>query len=151
MGYVGDPNCKASYIVDLNKLPPHLKEAINEHGFNEMKDTIPAQDLLEASTARTLIKIAKDEENNPIILLEPSYGNKAMDTYFNLFIDLMLAEPMQTKMARGGGNEHITTGNSISPAGQYEDTVLSSVHFITKHTEQTEEEQATAERIRQSR
>ena len=151
MGYVGDPNCKAAYVIDLNKLPQDIKDTINEHGFEEVKDTIHAQDLLEASVSRMMIKMARDSQDNPVVLLEPSYGSRDMNNYFNLFVDLMVAEPMQATMARDGGNKRITVGRSISPEGQYEDTNLSGVKFITKHTKQTKEEQQATERIRRSR
>lgn len=141
MGYVGDPNCKAAYIVDINKLPQHTKEVIDEKGFDMIKDAIPSQDMLMASVSRSMIKMARDAEDNPVILIEPSYGgNKNLDNYLNLFIDLALADPMQAKMARQGGNERIITGSSVSPEGQYEDTDLDSIRFIHKRDKSTQAE-----------
>jgi hypothetical protein len=156
MGYVGDANCKVAYLIDLNKLPNDLKKEIDEKSFEEIKDKIPAQDLLNASIARSIIKMTKDQKNKPVILLEPTYssvnkGDLEMDKYFNIFIDLMIAEPGKMKMARGGGNEQVTKGFSRSPEGQYEDLNLSSVKYIHRLSKPTEEEAKIIERIRSSR
>jgi len=156
MGYVGDPNCKVAYLVDLNRLPQDVRSEIEEKGFDEVKDRIPKQDLLNASLARSIIKMVKGPKGEPVILLEPSYtvvykDDVSMDRYFNLFIGLMVAEPMKAKMARDGGNESVTKGASLSPGGQYEDLDLNSVKFINKLSKPTKEEMEIIERIRSSR
>ena len=155
MGYVGDANCKVAYLVDLNKLPQNIKEELNEKEFEEIKDKIPAQDLLNACVARSLVKMTKDKEKQPVILLEPTYSkvyksDTAMDKYFNLFVDLMVTEPMKAKMARGGGKESVVKGYSRSSKGQYEDLDLSSVKFINKLSKPTKEDEEIMERIRSS-
>ena len=136
MGYVADPNCKAAYIIDINNLPQDIRSAINEHGFSKAKDTVPAQSLLEASVSRKMVKIAKDIDNQPIILMERSYGVKDMDSYFNSFINQNIAEPMDARMVESGGNKSITVGKSASPEGQYEDANLHGVRFITVSNEE---------------
>jgi hypothetical protein len=156
MGYVGDPNCKVAYLVDLNRLSQDIKNEIEERGIEEAKDRIPKQDLLNASLARSIIKMTKDRKEEPVILLEPTYtvvykGDVSMDRYFNLFIDLMVAEPMKAKMARGGGNDSVIKGHSLSPEGQYEDLNLNGVKFIHKLSKPTKEEIEVMERIRSSR
>ncbi|MDO8551302.1 MAG: hypothetical protein Q7S03_01305, partial [bacterium] len=156
MGYVGDPNCKVAYLVDLNKLPQGVRSEIEERGIEEVKDRISKQDLLNASLARSIIKMTKDRKEEPVILLEPTYtvvykGDVSMDRYFNLFVDLMVAEPMRAKMARGGGNDSVIKGRSLSPEGQYEDLDLNGVKFIYKLSKPTREEMEVMERIRSSR
>jgi len=156
MGYVGDSNCKVVYLVDLNRLPQGVRNEIEEKGVEEIKDKISKQDLLNASLARSIIKMTKDLKKEPVILLEPTYtivykGDASMDRYFNLFIDLMVAEPMKAKMARGGGNNSIIKGRSLSPEGQYEDSDLNGVKFIHKLSKPTQEEMEIMQRIRSSR
>lgn len=156
MGYVGDPNCKVAYLIDLNKLPQNIKNEVEEKGFEETKNKISKQDLLNASLARSIIKMARNQENKPVILLEPTYtvvykGDVSMDRYFNLFVDLMVVEPMKAKMARGGGSESVIKGKSLSPGGQYEDLDLNSVKFIHKLSKPTKEEIEVMGKIRSSR
>lgn len=156
MGYVGDANCKAVYLVDLNKLPKDTKDKLDQNGFEQIKDNLTASELLNISLARSIVKMTKDKDNKPVILLEPTYssinkGDFTMDKYFNLFIDLMVAESMQAKMARGNGNESVSKGASRSPGGQYEDLDLSSVGFIHKLSKPTKEEEEIMEIIRSSR
>ena len=156
MGYVGDPNCKVAYLVDLNRLPQDIRNEIEERGIEEAKDRISKQDLLNASLARSIIKMTRDRKNEPVVLLEPTYtvvykGDVSMDRYFNLFVDLMVAEPMKAKMARGGGNDSVIKGRSLSPEGQYEDLDLNGVKFIHKLNKPTKEEMEVMERIRSSR
>lgn len=155
MGYVGDANCKVAYLIDLNKLSQSIKQELEEKEFEEIKDQIPAQELLNASIARSIIKITKDKDNFPVILLEPTYssvnkGDLNMDRYFNLFIDLMIAEPGKMKMARAGGKESVSKAPSRSPGGQYEDLNLSEVKFIHKLSKPTKEDEEIMERIRSS-
>lgn len=156
MGYVGDPNCKVAYLVDLNRLPQDVRNEIEEKSIEEVKDGIPKQDFLNASLARSIMKMTRDQKNKPVILIEPTYtvaykDNVSMDRYFNLFINLMVAEPMKAKMARGGGNDSVTKGHSLSPEGQYEDLDLNGVEFIHKLSKPTKEEMEITERIRSSR
>jgi len=156
MGYVGDSNCKVAYLIDLNKLHQDVRNEIEERGFEKVKDKISKQELLNASLARSIIKMTKGRKEDPVILLEPTYtivykGDASMDRYFNLFVDLMVAEPMKAKMARGGGNDSVTKGHSLSPEGQYEDLDLNSVKFIHKLSKPTKEEAEVMERIRSSR
>lgn len=154
MGYVGDANCKVAYLVDLNKLPREWQDRLDEHEFDEIKNDIPMQELLNASLGRTIAKMA-EKDNKPVVLLEPTYtvnykGDTSKDKYFNMFVDLMVVEPMNAKMARGGGKKSVNVGSSRSSQGQYEDLDLSSVKFITKESKPTKEDQEIAERIRSS-
>lgn len=156
MGYVGDANCKTLYLVDLNKLPQDVKNKISENGFNEMKDGIHHQDILEASLARSIVKITKDQKGEPVVLIEPTYtvinkGDDSMDRYFNIFTGVLIAEPGNLKTARGGGNESVSKGQSRSPQGQYEDLDLGSVRFIKKTSKKTKEDLEIEERVRSSR
>ncbi|MCK5475696.1 MAG: hypothetical protein KAI71_03910 [Candidatus Pacebacteria bacterium] len=156
MGYVGDANCKVSYLVDLNKLSQDIKKELEEKEFEEIKNDIPAQELLNASIARSIIKMTKDENDKPVVLLEPTYSivyksDNSMDKYFNLFVDLMIAESMKVKMARSGGKESVSRGPSRSPGGQYEDSNLDNVKFIHKLSKPTKEDEDMMERIRSSR
>lgn len=156
MGYVGDPNCKVAYLIDLNRLPQGIRSEIEEKGFEQSKDEIFRQELLNASLARSIIKMTRNKQKEPVILMEPTYtvvykGDVSMDRYFNLFVDLMVAEPMRAKMARGGGNESVIKGPSLSPEGQYEDLDLNSVKYIHKLSRPTKEEMEIMERIRSSR
>ncbi len=152
MGYVSDANCKVAYLVDLNKLSQEWQDKLDEQGFDAVKDNIPAQKLLSTSLGRTIVKMTQEK---PIVLLEPTYtveykGDTSMDKYFNMFIDLMVTEPMNAKMARGGGKESVKVGRSRNPQGQYEDLNLSSIKFISKTSKPTKEDQEIAERIRSS-
>ncbi len=156
MGYVGDANCKVAYLVDLSKLPADIRQRLEEKGFEEIKEDIPAQELLNASLARSIVKMTKDKDNAPVILLEPTYsvvnkGNVSMDKYFNIFMDLIMAEPMGAKLARGGGEESVTKGSSRSPEGQYEDLNLNQIKFIHKLSKPTTEDMELMERVRSSR
>ncbi len=155
MGYVGDANVKVAYIVDLNKLPNELKDKLNEQGLEAIKDQIKNHELLETSLARSLIKIAKNENNQPVILFEPTYTklNKSdlgQDKYFNLFMNLMVAEPMNVQMARGGGKERVFIGKSRSPMGQYEDLNLSAIKFIKKTHRPSKKEKEIIEKTKNS-
>jgi len=136
MGYVGDPNCKVAYLIDLNRLPQEIRGEIEEKGFEEVKDEIPRQELLNASLARSIVKMTKDHSEKPVILMEPTYtvvykDDVSMDKHFDLFVDLMVAEPMRAKMARGGGSESVIIGPSLSPGGQYEDMNLGGVKIYS--------------------
>lgn len=156
MGYVGDANCKVAYLVDLNKLPADIKKELEKKGFEDIKDKIPVQELLNASLARSIVKMTKDNENGPVILLEPTYtviykSDDSMDRYFNIFIDVMVAESMNAKVARGGGKESLAKGYSRSPEDQYEDLDLGSVKFVHKLSKSTKEDMKMMEMIRSSR
>ncbi|HPL56109.1 MAG TPA: hypothetical protein PLC05_01240 [bacterium] len=136
MGYVGDPNCKVAYLIDLNRLPQEIRGEIEEKGFEEVKDEIPRQELLNASLARSIVKMTKDHSEKPVILMEPTYtvvykDDVSMDKHFDLFVDLMVAEPMRAKIARGGGSESVIVGPSLSPGGQYEDMNLGGVKIYS--------------------
>lgn len=156
MGYVGDANCKVSYLIDLNKLPADIKKELDEKGFEEIKNKIPTKDLLSASLARSMVKMVKDRDNKPVVLIEPTYtvvykGDVSMDKYYNVFIDLMLADPMKAKIARGGGSDEVIKGRSRSPEGQYEDLDLNNVKFVHRSSKPTKGEMEVMERIRSSR
>lgn len=62
----------------------------------------------------------------------------------------MVVEPMNAKMARGGGKESVKVGRSRSPEGQYEDLNLSGIKFVSKTSKPTQEDQEIADRIRSS-
>jgi len=168
-GYVADAHIKVAYIVDLNKLPDSLRSEIESKGFEEVKETIPHQDLLEASIARAITKITKiSESSEPTIFIEPTYssinkGDLTMDKYFNIFLELMASEPMGIRLTRGGGSETVIVPKSRNPSGQYEDCAAGnaghagmgiqtssytmSARFIDKFTPVTDADRKLAERI----
>lgn len=168
-GYVADSHIKVSYLIDLNKLPDSLISEIESKGFEEVKDTIPHQDLLEASVARTITKITKvSESSKPTLFIEPTYssinkGNLSMDKYFNIFLELMVSEPMGIQLTRGGGSKTVKVPKSRNPSGQYEDCAAGnaghegmgiqtgsytmSARFIDKFTPVTDDDRKMAERM----
>lgn len=125
-GYVADAHTKAAYLMDLNKLPAEIKAKIDSSSFNEVKDSIPASDILEASIARSIVKIVKNKDGAPVLFVEPTYssvnkGDLTMNNYFNIFLELMVSSPMNIPLARGAGTEAISVPASRNPGGQYED------------------------------
>jgi len=168
-GYVSDAHIKVAYLIDLNKLPDNLRSEIESRGFEEVKETIPHQDLLEASVARAITKITKISENlEPTLFIEPTYssinkGDLTMDKYFNIFLELMVSEPMDIRLTRGGGSETVRVPKSRNPNGQYEDCAAGNAghagmgiktdnytmnaRFIDKFTPVTDADRRLAERI----
>lgn len=168
-GYVSDAHIKVAYLIDLNKLPDGLRSEIESKGFEEVKETIPHQDLLEASIARAITKITKvSEGSEPTLFIEPTYssinkGDLTMDKYFNIFLELMASEPMGIRLTRGGGSETVRVPKSRNPSGQYEDCVAGnagnagmgiqtgsytmSARFIDKFTPVSEADRELAARI----
>ena len=168
-GYVADAHIKVAYIADLNKLPDSLRSEIESKGFEEVKETIPHQDLLEASIARAITKITKvSESSEPTLFIEPTYssinkGDLTMDKYFNIFLELIASEPMGIWLTRGGGSETVMVPKSRNPSGQYEDCAAGnaghagmgiqtgsytmSARFIDKFTQVTDADRKLAERI----
>ncbi|MDO8505164.1 MAG: hypothetical protein Q7S48_01105 [bacterium] len=168
-GYVSDAHIKVAYLIDLNKLSESLRSEIESKGFEEVKEAIPHQDLLEASIARAITKITKvSEGSEPTLFIEPTYssinkGDLTMDRYFNIFLELMASEPMGIRLTRGGGSETVRVPKSRNPSGQYEDCAAGnaghagmgiqtssytmSARFIDKFTPVTEADRKLAERI----
>ncbi len=168
-GYIADAHIKAAYLIDLNKLPDGLRSEIESKGFEEVKETIPHQDLLEASIARAITKITKvSESSEPTLFIEPTYssinkGDLTMDKYFNIFLELMVSEPMGIRLTRGGGSKTVRVPKSRNPSGQYEDCAAGnaghagmgiqtgsytmSARFIDKFTPVTDADRKLAERI----
>lgn len=136
MGYVGDPNCKVAFLVDIQKLPDDTKKIIAEQGFDAAVSAISKQDILEAGVGRSIVKLMRDGENAPVLVLEPTYTvlNKqdlSLDEFFNQSIRTFVAEPMNAKIARSQGSEYLVAPQSLSPGGQYEDLDLSSMQYIS--------------------
>ena len=134
----------------------HISERDFRNLLKEFARDSTAKELLNSSVARSIIKMTKDKDKQPVVLLEPTYmivykGDASMDRFFNLFADLMVAEPGKMKMARGNGNEAVSKGSSRSPEGQYEDLDLSHVKFIHKLSKPTKKDKDIMERIRSSR
>jgi hypothetical protein len=168
-GYVSDAHIKVAYLIDLNKLPDSLRSEIESKGFEEVKDSIPHQDLLEASIARAITKITKvSETSEPTLFIEPTYssinkGDLTMDKYFNIFLELMASEPMGIRLTRGGGSETVRVPKSRNPSGQYEDCAAGnaghagmgiqtgsytmSARFIDKFTPVTDADRQLVQRI----
>lgn len=135
MGYVGDANSKVAYLINLNKIPEIAGKKFTEEEFEELRNKIPAQNLLEASLARAIIKIAKNQQDKTVILLEPIYtksnkNDQSTNECFIAFLNSVIARPMKAKMAQDGGRIRIKVAASRSPNGQYEDTSLSNVKYI---------------------
>jgi len=156
MGYVGDANCKAVYVFDLNQLPTELREKLEKDGFEAIKDKLLANDILKSSIARSMIKIAKDEvTGKPVIVMEPTYSrvnkrDKNMDTFFDIFLDISVANSMKVKKVRSSGNVSVRVGNSRSPEGQYEDLNLSSMHYVDQNSIKAKDSKDIADRLRVS-
>jgi len=168
-GYVADAHIKVSYLIDLNRLPDSVRQEIESKGFEEVKESISHQDLLEASLARAITKITKiDGTGEPTLFIEPTYssinkGDLGMDKYFNIFLELMASEPMGIRLVRGGGSETVRMPKSRNPNGQYEDCAAGnaahagmgiktesytmSARFIDKFTPVTDADKQLAERI----
>lgn len=126
LGYVGDAHTKASYLIDLNKLPEVYCNQIEQDGFEAVKNKIPKQVLLEASLARSVLKFVNIKDVGPAIFVEPIYTslNKADNSQDNLFeqtILYSLAKPMGISIVRGEGKEIALVPASANPQGQYED------------------------------
>jgi len=168
-GYVADAHIKVSFLIDLNKLPDSIRIEIESKGFEEVKESIPHQELLDASVARAIAKISKiSETGEPTLFIEPTYssinkGDLSMDKYFNIFLELMDSEPMGIRLVRGGGSENVSLPKSRNPNGQYEDCAAGnaghagmgiktgsytmSARFIDKFTPVTDADRRLAERI----
>ncbi|MBI2437077.1 MAG: hypothetical protein HYV41_05050, partial [Candidatus Magasanikbacteria bacterium] len=168
-GYVADAHTKVAYMVDLNKLSDSLRSEIESKGFEEVKETIPPQELLEASVARSIIKMVQTAEGaEPVLFLEPTYSvfNKddlSMNKYFNISLELLVSEPMGIRLTRGGGSETVRVPKSRNPSGQYEDCAAGnaghagmgiqtgsytmSARFIDKFTPVTDADRQLAKRI----
>lgn len=127
MGYVGDAHIKIAYLFDVNSLPENLRSKIREGGpIGDIVKEAKPPEILQATVARSIVKLGKTEEKTPAIFIEPTYSsinkeNLSMDTYFNLFLNIFVAEPMKSPVFRGAGREKITIPQSRSPKGQYED------------------------------
>lgn len=124
-GYVADAHIKVAFLIDLNKLPPDIRQGIKTSGFEQMKDFIPTQNLLEASIGRSILKIVK-LNSGTALFIEPTYTqmNKddfSMNIYVDLFAKLMVSNPMNIALVRGAGEEIVTVPASRNPNGQYED------------------------------
>ncbi len=169
--YAADSHIKAMFLVDLNKLPGSVREDIEARGFDAVKDSIAAQDMLEASVARAMAKIVRTSQEDPALFIEPTYtqinkGDLSMNKYFDIFAELIVSEPMGIRLARGGGNEAVTVPASRNPSGQYEDCAAGnagyagmgiqtgsytmSAKMINKFTPVSEEDRRIAEMIFQS-
>jgi len=167
-GYVADAHTKVAHLIDLNKLPEKLRLEIEAKGFEQVKDGIPPQDLLEASIARSVTKLTKTADEKPALFIEPTYssinkGDLTMDKYFNIFLELTASEPMGIRLVRGGGSETVSVPKSRNPSGQYEDCAAGnaghagmgiqtgsytmSARFINKFTPVNDEDKKLAERI----
>ncbi len=126
LGYVGDAHSKAVFLVDINKLSPEDQERVSSAtDFSVAMLETPAQSLLEASVARTVLKLAKTETGHAVFL-EPTYtvinkGDKSMNSSFDVFVQDFIARPMGVATARGGDGGSVTIPTSRNPAGQYED------------------------------
>lgn len=171
-GYVADAHIKVAYLVDLNKLPEQIRSDIETKGFENVKGIIPQQNLLEASIARSIIKIVKISGSaKPALFVEPTYssvnkGDLSMNRYFNIFLELMIADPMSLRLVRGGGDEKVQVPNSRNPGGQYEDCAAGnaghagmgiiygdytmSARFVDRFTPVNKADRELAERISMS-
>ena len=128
-GYVGDAHTKVSFLIDLNKLPEDIQEEIAQKGFEAVKSKIPEQMLLEASIARSIIKMVKTSEGKPAIFIEPTYtslnkSDKSMNSVFNSAVSRYIAKAMGIQIYRGSNDKsqiRVTVPPSNNPGGQYED------------------------------
>ncbi|KXK08893.1 MAG: hypothetical protein UZ21_OP11001000452 [Microgenomates bacterium OLB22] len=125
-GYVADAHTKAIFLIDLNKLSPETRQKIDARGFEEVKNTIPQQELLEASVGRSIAKLVQMHDGRPVLFLEPTYtqlhrADLNMNTFFDTFAELIVADPMGIQLVRGAGGESVTVPSSRNPSGQYED------------------------------
>lgn len=168
-GYVADSHIKVCYLIDLNKLPDSIRQEIETSSFEDVKNSIPHQDLLEASIARTITKLTKvSETSEPTLFIEPTYssinkGDLTMDKYFNVFLELTVSEPMGIRLTRGGGSETVKVPKSRNISGQYEDCAAGnaghagmgiqtgsytmSARFIDKFTPVTDIDRQMAQRV----
>ncbi len=126
-GYVADAHTQVSYLIDLNRLSAEARELIEARGFEEAKSLLKQQDLLEASIARSIVKQVRNEQDGEgYLFIEPTYssvnkGDLGMDKFFNLFLELTVADPMGIRLVRGGGDKTVRVPKSRNPNGQYED------------------------------
>lgn len=128
-GYVGDAHTKVSFLIDLNKLPEDIQEEIAQKGFETVKSSIPEQMLLEASIARSIIKMVKTSDGKPAVFIEPTYtslnkGDRSMNGVFNSAVSRYIAKAMGIQIYRGSNNQsqiRVTVPPSNNPGGQYED------------------------------
>jgi hypothetical protein len=171
MGYVGDPHIKVLYTVNINALSKESQSKIDEIGFGAALESLPREELLKASVARTIVKYGHSKERGPVVVLEPTYTtvNKS-DTSHDRAIELFMLEyvtkPMGVSLARVGSGETVTIQASLSPGGQYEDgpngnagnggmgvrqgRYSLSVRTIQEPQELSEKEKRQLERMRRS-
>jgi len=126
VGYVGDAHIKVSYLIDLNKLPELYIDEIERNGFEAVKNKIPKQFLLEASLARSVLKLVNLKDIGPAIFIEPIYtslnkADKSQDNLFEQTVLYSMAKPMGIPVVRGGGEDIALVPASSNPQGQYED------------------------------
>jgi hypothetical protein len=125
-GYLADAHSKAMLMIDLKKLPKAVLERIEVEGFDAVKKSITSQEILEAAVGRSIAKLVRVPEGEPVLFLEPTYsvmnkGDHSMDRLFDIFAKLAVCEPMGIRLVRGEGRESVHVPSSRSPGGQYED------------------------------
>jgi hypothetical protein len=118
---VGDAHIKASYIIDLNRLPQEWIAKIDQKDFDTVGPSVPRIHLLNAAVARFLVK------SLPVgLFMEPTYTqtnktDRTLDATINQVMERMLAVPMKKNLLRGGGGDRVDVPASGNPSGQYED------------------------------
>jgi len=132
MGYVGDAGAKVMYLFDLDKLPDEKKKLVAKKGFKQAFAELTSQEILDASVARSVVKIVKSDSGEPAVLAEPTYtsqnkADRSLDTMVNSFLQQRVAGPMKMRLARMG-TSRFNKGTSRSPEGQYED--CSGMDFV---------------------
>lgn len=128
LGYAGDAHIKAAFLVDLNLVPQERLKEFKELGLGAIQNQLSPQELLNASVARSIIKLTQGTTS---LFIEPTYTSQnkrdvSMETYFNLAIDKTLAQPMGVELARGKGDVEVIIPASINPDGQYEDYIATN-------------------------
>lgn len=166
-GYMSDAHIKVAYLIDVNKLPSDIVLDIESRGFEAVRNRIPPHALLDASVARSIVKLTMIGDA-PTLFIEPTYssinkGDLSMNKYFDIFLELEVSNPMGIKLARGGGDEIAQVPKSRNPNGQYEDCAAGNAghagmgiqeyaytmpaRFINKFSPVNDEDRRLAERI----
>lgn len=131
MGFVGDPNCKVMYAVDLTAFSEERWDRVKREGIKNA-DILP---ILEASVSRSAVKVVRDAEGkDPAVLIEPEYSSYGVDVsaFFDLFVQSMVSNRMNVPVMREGGVEKVVLGKSLSPEGRYDDTNPNTVRFVNR-------------------
>lgn len=127
LAYMGDAHIKGVFVIDLDQLPDEAQAMIEEQGMQALRQYTRSIDLLEASVARSVVKLVQDANKiQPALFIEPSYSafgksDGVIDHLITQTIKGTLSKTLRASTMRYGGTEMVQVPTSRNPQGQYED------------------------------